>query len=572
MLWWERLRPWSGLILDGVLLTALCLWCLPLWERGTGEGINAWTAPNDFFLYGPDAGRWADNAKALVDERYENLDFHRMPTFTLMLAGLMQAGVGLVPAGHLLNHLQHLLLSLVLYGLGRMSGSRGAGLVAGMLAAVNVPLLAYSRMYGVDPTIAFLIPLAMLAAAATTRRWWLAPISGMIAAFAAASHFTTVAHVIPPAFVVLFGGQPGLRRWLGFLVHVGICAAILYGLFQIFPMPNADELRMTMQEGVQAGSVHAAPQADWRIFLKALDGDYRTAVDNTLRLTISSLRPAWVPWTFALALPWIGVFGFFLGQGRGKLRPDLALGIGLLLCLGPMPFLAKAGAPDRYSFNLFPIALLLMSRGMASILGAVDQLAAGLARRQDWGWPTGALMLGLALYTGNRVGHEMQALNRSMPAPPEAHAALDISLALRELFPGPGHVAVPLAEAALQADKEPCPLTVCPMYESEAAYKICIAIVELECSSDGPLAFVVLTSPQGDMRQAARKRLDAWVASRWDPVKVVESYGYQAEIYALDRQLIRDEAPARTNSQTMPPIPGSLRGPPNPPPSVPPPP
>ncbi|WP_256430952.1 hypothetical protein, partial [Vibrio parahaemolyticus] len=68
----------------------------------------------------------------------------------------------------------------------------------------------------------------------------------------------------------------------------------------------------------------------------------------------------------------------------------------LLLCLGPLPFLAMADAPERYSYNTLPVVLLLSWRGAGSVLAGLDTLLRLRLPR----WPSGLLTVVLALVVG----------------------------------------------------------------------------------------------------------------------------------------------------------------------------
>ncbi|HNC94672.1 MAG TPA: hypothetical protein PKW90_01040, partial [Myxococcota bacterium] len=130
---------WLGA--DGVAVVFLLVWGGMLWPMGGGDGLPFWATITDKMLFGPDAAAWAANALAFFDRRYDDLDFHRMPTWTLMTAAGMTTGLDVVLSGHLVNHLMHLLLPVVLYFLGSLGGSRGAGLGAGMMTATTLHTL-----------------------------------------------------------------------------------------------------------------------------------------------------------------------------------------------------------------------------------------------------------------------------------------------------------------------------------------------------------------------------------------------------------------------------------------------
>ena len=181
-----------------VLLLAVGLWFLP--GLGATDAVPPsagmvaylddnpmpfWASVDDLLLVGPDAGAWASSAQAVLQGDLNALDEHRMPTFSVLTAGVMVFQPDAALAGHLLNHGVMLLLPLVLYGLGRLGGGRAVGLGAGFLVACLGPLLNASRLYGVDPLIFFILPASLLATAAVRKWWWLAPAAGAVVAVAA---------------------------------------------------------------------------------------------------------------------------------------------------------------------------------------------------------------------------------------------------------------------------------------------------------------------------------------------------------------------------------------------------
>lgn len=564
---WARLQALPGTTVsvaaDGVAVVFLLVWGGMLWPMGGGDGLPFWATITDKMLFGPDAAAWAANALAFFDGRYDELDFHRMPTWTLMTAVGMAAGLDVVLSGHLVNHVMHLLLPVVLYFLGSLGGSRGAGLGAGMMTATTLHTLNTSLAYGVDTNISFLIPFMLLCCLWAARYWQLALLSGVVAALCSASHFTTLPYVLPSIILVLFAGRPGWRRWLGFLVHIGAAAGCLYLIFQVFPFPDKNQLAMAVQEGAKAGSTTGYHDANWSYLRQMMEQNSQTAANNAIRLVLSAVRPLFVPWDLALALPWIGVVGTFLRvrlpeEARHGLlsRFDWKLGLCLLLCLGPLPFLAMASAPERYSYNTLPIVLLLCWRGAGSILAGLDTLLRLRLPR----WPAGLTAVVVALVVGWKAKDEAGDRLKPMPPPGDAQAAYAIGASLATLLSPGGAVAVPIRESAIFAGRVYCPNSNCPYGTTELDFLRCVYLMEKECSGEGPLAYVAVEPPEGrEIRSTGRKAMDAWVLGRWPSASTVRSFGYHAEIVLIPREeaktLVRPEQVRTTPTGPVPPPP-----------------
>jgi hypothetical protein len=220
-------------------------------------------------------------------------------------------------------------------------------------------------------------------------------------------------------------------------------------------------------------------------------------------------------------------------EGEGKILAyvDWKLGLCLLLCLGPLPFLAMAHAPERYSYNMLPVVLLLCWRGVASVLALIDRL---LKRAWKY-WPSGLFCLALALYAGFKSREEAGPRLMPMPAPADAQAARAIGTALAALIPPGGGVAVVIREAAVHAGRSYCPNSTCPFGPSDYDMRRCIVVMEKECKGEGPLPYVVIEQESNSGLSEGRKLLDAWVQKRWSPAQTVSSFGFSGHIFLIDR-------------------------------------
>ncbi len=517
------------------------------------EGTPGWASFHDLLLAGPDAGEWAVAALRLDEGRYDALDSHRMPVWTLLTAATMKLQPDVVLAGHLVNHALMLLLPVVIFGLGRFSGGRGVGLGAGVVTASTVVLVDASRRYGVDTTVAFMVPFAMLAAAASARWWWLAPFGGAIAGLAMLSHYTTLAHAIPPLLLVLLAGRRVWPRLGGTLLFAAGAVATVHAVYQVFPEIDAADLLRDIGEGIEktevaAGSDRSFSVADIQAMLGSVGpGSVNDAIIGVWR----AIRPGWMPWVACMVLPWLGAVGLFLRapgapHRLGGLFAGLPMGLTLALCLGPLPFLSAAGAEARYTYNLLPIVILLVFRGAAVVPAAAD----ALLERASRSWPSGLVMLVLASWWGHDAWTTAQPSLNPRPVLLQDVEGWKIGRALREHFERGGHVASTHRESTAMAGRAHCPLTTCPFGSSTASFWECLAIMNEECDGEGGLAYVAVKKEEFDERNEHRKAMDAWVAETWTPLASVRGRTLSAQVFAIPR----DELPERV----------PRRGPPNP--------
>ena len=150
----------------------------------------------------------------------------RVPVYPLFIAASVLTFGEELRSLALAQHLLGMISVGVTYLLGRLLFGRAAGLLAGLLVALNGPLLIYERYVLSETLFALLLGLAMLAAVVAVkrggwRRWLLAGIALGLAVLT-----RPVAQVVIPLFgltALLAGG----RRWRGGLVGL---VALLGGL------------------------------------------------------------------------------------------------------------------------------------------------------------------------------------------------------------------------------------------------------------------------------------------------------------------------------------------------------
>ncbi len=548
----RKTRRWIGIGLDVAAVVVLLVLGLLFWPRFIGAPASTlfgeppfWATLHDMVLMGPDAGEWASGAVKVRFGEFDQLDVHRMPTWLLMVGTALFVQPDPALAGHLVNHLLQLLMPLVVYGVGRLGGGRAVGLGAGAMCALCPALVESSRSFGVDAAVCFMLPAALLAALATRWRWWLAAPAGLVAALAAATHFTTLPFVFPPLVAVLLRGPAGWRRFAAAGLHAAVAALTLLLLFQVFPFPPKRVLVNAVSEGVAPQSVDSSARelalSDGA--MEVLEAGRTDAFNDAINNVMLSLRPAWVPWYLALTLPWLGVLGAGLArrkQGKRDRRwwwrvlgaQDLGLGIPLLLCVAPLPVLAAADAPLRYGTNLLPFAALLIMRGLVSPVALAD-----LGLRLRWkAWPAGLVAAGLAIAVAASAWQVAQPRRLFLPPLERGVASRQLGEAIAQNFEPRGGAVCQDREATATARRSYCPQSACPHAPSEAAYRRCLGILVEECWGEGDIPYVVLSGETRYPMDEAHRGMDTWVREQWETVASVRTSEYMAHVVAIPRE------------------------------------
>ncbi len=568
----RKQRRWLAIALDAIAIVALIAIGLAFWPRMTGAPQSTlfgdppfWATLHDMVLQGPDAGEWASGAVKVRHGDFDQLDVHRMPTWLLMVGTALFVQPDPALAGHLVNHLLMLLLPLVLYGIGRLGGGRAVGFGAGAICATTAPLIESSRSFGVDTAIAFMLPAAILAALASRWRWWLAAPAGAVAALAAATHFTTLPYLAPPALAVLLAGPRGWRRFAAFGVHAAATALVFLLIFQVFPFPPKRVLVNAVSEGVAPESVDSSNKelelSDGA--LEVIEAGRADALNDAVNQVMLALKPTFVPWHLALALPWIGVLGLGLRRRAKGDKPsrwwvdllrsqDLGLGLVLLACLAPLPVLAAADAPQRYGANLLPFAALLLVRGLFSPLALIDF---GVGRA--WSrWVPGVIAGLLAVAVAVAAWGVSQPRRKILPPVDRGLASRRLGNAIAEHFPARGGAVCQDREAAAIAGRSFCPQTNCPHAATEASYRHCLGFLDQECMGDGEIPYVILAETQRYPIDDAHRGMDDWVRERWGVLATVHTSEYVAEVVGIPREEARELAIVQTRGRELHPRPG----------------
>ncbi len=536
--WARRMAVTLDVALVAYLLTLGWLLMPPAVASAHGPW---WAGANDRLLYGPDSGEWAIHARAVFDGRRSEVDPHRLPTFLLLIALAMHAGWDVAVAGHAVNHALQLALPVVIYGLGRISGSRGAGLLAGVWVAIVPALVLASRRSGVDTTVAFLVPATLLTAWAAGRRWWFAPLAGVVAALTATSHLTAVAQPLPGLVMVALNGKPGWRRWASIVLYAATVWLVVSQILAHFPHEKLALLSDTVAEGIavphaQSSDPHSLGEREV-VAKEVLAKRAPMAFDAAWLRVANWWRPRWFPLEWAFVVPWLGLFGPFLGTGSGtgwrlgmrRAFGGLATGLPITLALSPLLAFAAANSPERYGDNLLPVGALLIARGVATMPTAVERLVAWKFAR----WPVGITALvalgGFAL----RLASGTHPLLRDKPLRPEDREAHTIGTALASRYPAGIGAVCATREALGYAGMSFCPTTPCPFRSTVPAYEACVVRMRTECAGDGPIPFVILKNSGADLESTGRRAMNEWLADNLVPVAAI--YGTRATLYELPR-------------------------------------
>lgn len=520
--------------LDLAACVALLFLGLHLWPHGAmgqaelPDGAPAWATLQDYLFDGLDAGEWADQTTAYFAGRFDQLDGHRMPTWTL-LAGFASS-LGPALAGHLVNHLTQLVLPLVVYGLARASSVPASlSFAAGATVASNTVLIVSSRRFGVDPTIYLMLPLAMWACHLVRIRWWLAPIAGVIGGLATIAHFTTLPFAVPLTLAALVLARRGerLNALGGYLVAL---IGTLWAVFQVFPWLGFRLLIQSVGESasLQAPGVVAAP-AWGDVFAKAADNAVH-AVPTGLLSFAGKLNAPLLPDAVGAVLVVVGALGVGLESARGepggrsrwasavpiRLRRwwrhrggGIAAGFPILLGLSPVPVLLMMKAAPRYAETLLPLAVVLLLRGVASVFATVDAGALDRWRK----WPAGRLtdVAGLA-WAGGLVASVSGGVPTLILT--DRLVERDLGLAMQANFPASSCVSAPIREAAAYAGFSYA-RSMCPTGTTEVEFSACIQAIRRSCAKGDTIAWMVVDGQVPDPRTAARKAMDAWVLSQF---------------------------------------------------------
>lgn len=499
------MRP-APAVTEALIVTGLVAVGLYQWQGGE----PGWPTLQDHLLDGMDAGEWADQMRAWVQGRTDDLDGHRMPTWTL-LVGLF-GSMNIALAGHLANHLLQLALGPIVYGLGRVTGmGRGSAAVAGAWVAANAVLVLASRRFGVDPTLATFVPLALLAAHLPRWRWWLAPLAGAVSALTAAAHFTTLPVPLPAFAIAVFVARPGERAMvaLGFLAGL----ALTWGtIFQVFPWIGWETLVASVGESASHQAAGGAGAPGWERMLSSGWLAARTHLGGALGDYVGRMHALGVPVVAAAVLAVLGVGGVGLGgaappkRRRGPPEPPALPagwmgGVGLALALAPVPVLLAMHAAPRYSDNLLPLAILLVVRGVA----------VGVVYAERWGGPRCDAVFGVV-----GVIWALSGTATGVPAAPLSSALLDrdVGTMLAANAPPGSCVVSSMRDAVAYAGLRFVRIG-CPIATTEASFRDCLSTLQRQCRDQDAVGWVIVERFPLDERSVSRRAMDDWAKAEF---------------------------------------------------------
>jgi len=526
----------------------LIIWMWPTGGPGA-EGLTApwWGTVKDLLPDGPDAGEWARNIATLADGKYEEMDHHRMPSWMLMVTWVMALvpDDGVVVAGHLTNRLLYLIMGLSTYLLGRMGGGQLVGLAAATLVITNGNALENSQRFGIDIALMALLPLTLALALVAIRRWPLALFSGLISGFLMGLHYTALPYVLP-ALVVILLKTPGWGRLGGAALHIIGLTISARLLMEVYPVPSvevfaSDILNAIAPQAQRSEQFGAADEA--LAIAKAGLGD---AMNGSVRQLLNGARPAGVPWTLALLLPWFGAVGLGMQKPpNDPTRPwwktlwassDPVVGLGLLLCLSPLFVLNATTDMERYGDNLAGFGAVLVMRGLIGPLflleGAARLKAPMDVSRIPAASLTAAVIGVISLYTIIQHRH----IRVSLPPDPNILDQIAIGEAIKATFePGTG-VNSPSRESLFHAGMVLCPERICPEGATEEHYIQCLEIHAQLCRSE-VIGYVATESTAFyDPNAIHRRSMDAWLAELWEPAVTLDRTGGRVDIYSFTRE------------------------------------
>ena len=563
-----------------LLVVAMPLWLWPRAPLPPGLPANAslppvpsWGAWSDLVLDGPDAAEWAINTQRMAAGAFELLDRHRMPSWLLLVSAVMRTGMDVVTAGHFVNRCMFLVAVLATYLLGRLSSGVLAGVLAATMVIADQHLGLGVQRFGIDAAIQAMLPLGIAVAFLTRERWWLGLPAGLGVGWVVLLHQTALPFVVPALLVALLVGGPGWRRFVGAgTLLVGV--ALVFGAISwIFPFPTLAQIAQDVTEGANPGAGNdAAAAADTAAMLRAT---LSTGV-NDAYVRLWAQMSGWIaPIKYLVPFGILGIFAPFLRvpalwpaalnppvepkassalptppptQSRwerarsflGEFAHNSGVGLVLLTCLAPLPFLAAAHAPTRYGENLLPFAAVLIARGMGTVACGLQRAVAAML--PPWraltigGWLVGAILAVAAAYTTTQLV-AARGLTRARLSD-EGVGSLLLASALSETFADGTRVACPMTEALLLTKLESCRAQPCPLTPDEPAVVACLQTLARTCGTRGTLAYVVLPGHQMyDPKARGRPALDAWIAERVPAQASVQIGEFSALIYTVPAEI-----------------------------------
>ena len=492
-----------------------------------------WGSAADLLLFGPDAGNWAANARALMEGTAP--DLHRLPVYGWLTGAMTTVFPDYAFAGHLVNHLASAMVCVVTYFLGRATSGRGAGLGAALLVAMSPQLINAQNLYGVDPVMNLLVVLLVLVGWwAMTGPWWVVPITGVIAGLCAGTHYLSMLFPLPVALLMLLHRGDWRRRVLAPIAVLCIAWLTFQALLIPYPPLSLSQAFSVYSEGVvgshdradlSGGGMWAAVE----LVLSKLDGTPHTAVQTGLSPLLAG-----VGWWPLLGAFWIGLLGPLLGRDKTmKWGWDWRFGVWLLVLMAPLVLLEGARAPERYRYYAAPLVMLTVARGVASVCAAVDLGGRRLHRL----WPSGLLAV---LVCGVLAAQLFEPLRAAWPGVPPLDEGVHeraVGLAVKTHFGEGGGVVTVNQAIPFYAGREKCPQAMCPA-DGEAKVRACRQLVRQQCAGTGDIPWIVDIRDNEGFADRRDVEIDAWVQENFSYVDAVVTQGRKTSIYRVPRKAL----------------------------------
>lgn len=294
---------------------------------------------------------------------------YRMPAFPLLLAGAY-ALFGSAPG---VGYLAQVVLSSLNVGLtylfGRQLGGRAVGIVAGLLALIDLEQITYATLLMTETLCTLLLTVTLLALLAQRRsdRPWLAALAGLALGLAALTRVNMLG-VVPIACLWLFRyGRGSVRQRIA---RAGLVALLCVGLWGAWVARNALVFGAFIPMTTQGGSGYYGVFNDEAFQTQPLDR-YGVWRDLPLPGAVAQMSELEMDrWQRAAAIAWIRshpgesaklalvqVYHFWRSDNSPLYPPLLALAVvGLVMLL-------RERSPDA--------ALLVLLGGMLTTLALV---------------------------------------------------------------------------------------------------------------------------------------------------------------------------------------------------------
>ena len=495
-----------------------------------------WGSAADLLLFGPDAGNWAANARALMEGTEP--DLNRLPVYGWLTGGMSLIFEDYAFAGHLVNHLASALVCVLTYFLGRAMGGRGVGLGAALLVAMLPPLINAQNLYGVDPVMNLMVLLLILAGWwAMTGPWWAVIVAGVVGGLCASTHYLSLAFPLPVALLLtLYVGDGGRRDWARRLAAPVALLCISWLVFQAMMLPYPPlSLKQAMSVYAE-GVVGSHDRGDLSgeglgaalsLVSSKLDGAQHTAVQTALSPLLAGL-----PWWPLLAAFWVGLVGPLLGRDpRMKWGWDWRAALWLGLLMAPVILLEGARAPDRYRYYSAPLVMIVVMRGVASLCALADLGGRRLHER----WPRGLLaVLACTVLAASLFG----PLREDWPANPPLEEGMHeraVGLAVATHFGSGGGVVTLNQSIPFYSGRDRCPQAQWP---AEGEVRRSRQLIRSQCAGSGDLPYILDEREIEGYADRRNVALDAWVSENFSYVEAVSSEGRRTYVYRVPRSAL----------------------------------